>query len=79
MTLIQRAQPGGQSKLIAEGFERLEPVTAEVAGHRYSLQERRLHQASVKKPMCTKNKPTNSLPTIHSTIGCSAAGSRTSG
>ena len=37
-----------------------------------SLPERRLHQASMKKPMCTKNKPTNSLPTIHFTIGCSA-------
>jgi transposase len=42
LTLIQRAPPGGPSKLIAEGFERLEPVTAEVAGHRYSWLERRL-------------------------------------
>jgi hypothetical protein len=42
LTVIHRAQPGGQSKLIAEGFERLEPVTAEVAGHRYSWLERRL-------------------------------------
>jgi transposase len=42
LTLIHRAQPGGTSKLIAEGFERLEPVTAEVAGHRYSWLERRL-------------------------------------
>jgi transposase len=42
LTLIHRAQPGGTSKLIAEGCERVEPVTAEVTGHRYSWQERRL-------------------------------------
>jgi len=42
LTLIHRAQPGGTSKLIAEGFERLEPVTAEVAGQRYHWLERRL-------------------------------------
>jgi transposase len=42
LTLIHRAPPGGTSQLIAEGFERLEPVTAEVAGQRSSWQERRL-------------------------------------
>jgi transposase len=40
--LIHRTPPGGPRELIAEGFERVEPVTAEVAGHRYSWQERRL-------------------------------------
>jgi tetratricopeptide (TPR) repeat protein len=43
-----------------------------------SLRERRLHQASVKKPMCTKNKPTNSPRAIRFSTGCSAAVSRTS-
>jgi transposase len=42
LTVIQRAPPGGPSQLIAEGFERLEAVTAEVAGHRYSWLERRV-------------------------------------
>src|SRR5215211_1186853 len=39
---MHRAPPGGPSKLIAEGFERLEPVTADVAGQPYSWRERRL-------------------------------------
>jgi len=42
LSLIHRAQPGGTSKLIAEGFERVEPVTAAVAGQPYSWLERRL-------------------------------------
>jgi transposase len=42
VTVIHRAEPGGPSKLIAEGFERREPVTAEVAGNPYSWLERRL-------------------------------------
>ncbi|HEX9872681.1 MAG TPA: transposase [Candidatus Tectomicrobia bacterium] len=42
LTVIHRAEPGGPSKLIAEGFERREPVTAEVAGNPYSWLERRL-------------------------------------
>jgi transposase len=42
LTVMHRAPPGGPSKLIAEGFERLEPVTAEVAGQSYSWRERRL-------------------------------------
>jgi hypothetical protein len=41
------APPGGTSKLIAEGFERVEPVTAEIAGQRYSWLERRLVIRSV--------------------------------
>jgi transposase len=42
LTVIHRAPPGGPSQLIAEGFERWEPVTAEVAGQPYHWQERRL-------------------------------------
>jgi transposase len=42
LSLIHRTQPGGPPELIAKGFERVEPVTAEVAGYRYSWQERRL-------------------------------------
>jgi transposase len=42
LTVIHRAPPGGPSQLIAEGFERLEPVTAEVAGQPYSWLERRM-------------------------------------
>jgi transposase len=42
LTVIHRAPPGGPSQLIAEGFERLEPVTAEVAGQPYSWLERRV-------------------------------------
>jgi transposase len=42
LSLIHRTQPGGPPELIAAGFERVEPVTAEVAGYRYSWQERRL-------------------------------------
>jgi transposase len=42
LSLIHRTPPGGPPELIAEGFERVEPVTAEVAGHRYRWQERRL-------------------------------------
>jgi transposase len=40
--LIHRTPPGGPPELIAEGFEPVAPVTAEVAGHRYSWPERRL-------------------------------------
>jgi transposase len=42
LTVIHRSQPGGTSKLIAEGFERLEPVTGEVAGQPHRWLERRL-------------------------------------
>jgi transposase len=42
LTRIHRTQPGGPSQLIAEGFERLEPVTAEVVGQPYRWRERRL-------------------------------------
>jgi transposase len=42
LSLLHRAPPGGPPELIAEGFERVDPVTAEVAGHGYSWQERRL-------------------------------------
>ena len=42
LRLIHRTPPGGPPELIAEGFEPVEPGTAEVAGHRYSWQERRL-------------------------------------
>ena len=42
LTVIHRAPSGGPSQLIAEGFERWEPVTAEVAGQPYHWQERRL-------------------------------------
>lgn len=42
VTVIQRPQPGGSPELIAEGFERQEPVTAEVAGQPYLGLARRL-------------------------------------
>jgi transposase len=42
LRLLHRTPPGGPPERIAEGFERLEPVTAEVAGHRECWQERRL-------------------------------------
>ena len=42
LSLIHRTQAGGLPELIAEGFERVELVPAEVAGHRASWQERRL-------------------------------------
>jgi transposase len=42
LSLIHRTQAGGPPELIAEGFERVELVPAEVAGHRASWQERRL-------------------------------------
>ena len=42
LSLLHRTPPGGPRELIAEGFEQVEPVTAEVADHRYSWQERRL-------------------------------------
>ena len=42
LSLIHRPQHDGPPELSAEGFERLEPVTAEVAGHRDSWLERRL-------------------------------------
>ena len=42
LSVIHRPQPGGPPERIAEGFERLEPVTAAVAGQPYSWLERRL-------------------------------------
>jgi transposase len=42
LSLIHRPPPGGPPELIAEGVEPVAPVTAEVAGHRDSWQERRL-------------------------------------
>ncbi len=42
LTMIHRLPQEGTSELIAEGFERLEPVTAEVAGKPHSWLERRL-------------------------------------
>ena len=42
LTVILRPQPGGTPELIAEGFERLEPLTAEVAGKPHGWLERRL-------------------------------------
>jgi transposase len=42
LTLLHRAQPGGPPELSAEGFERLEPVTAEIAGRPHRWRERRL-------------------------------------
>jgi transposase len=42
LSVIHRAQPGGPPEQIAEGFERLEPVTAEVAGQPHRWRERRL-------------------------------------
>src|SRR5215813_4498934 len=47
VTVIHRPQPGGSLELIAEGFERQEPVTAEVAGQLYHWLERRLVSRSV--------------------------------
>ena len=42
LTMIHRQPPGGPPEPIAEGFERLEPVTAEVAGTPHHWLERRL-------------------------------------
>jgi transposase len=42
LTKVHRSQQDGLPELIAEGFERLEPVTAEVAGMRHCWLERRL-------------------------------------
>ena len=42
LSLIHRPPPGGPPELIAAGVERLEPVTAAVAGQPYSWRERRL-------------------------------------
>lgn len=42
VSLIHRRQPDGTRELIAEGFERLEPMTAEVAEQLHSWRERRL-------------------------------------
>jgi transposase len=42
LSLLHRTPPRGPPELIAEGFERLGPVTAEVAGHRECWQERRV-------------------------------------
>jgi transposase len=47
VTVIHRPQPGGSPELIAEGFERQEPVTAEVAGQPYHWLERRVVIRSV--------------------------------
>jgi transposase len=47
VTVIHRPQPGGPPEPIAEGFERLEPVTAEVAGKPHAWLERRLIIRSV--------------------------------
>jgi transposase len=47
VTVIHRPQPGSAPELIAEGFERQEPVTAEVAGQPYHWLERRLVIRSV--------------------------------
>jgi transposase len=44
---IRRLQPAGPPELIAEGFERLAPVTAEVAGKPHHWTERRLVIRSV--------------------------------
>jgi len=42
LSLLHRTQAGGPPERIAEGVERVESVTAEVAGHRASWQERRV-------------------------------------
>ena len=42
LSLIHRAPPDGPPELIAEGFERWEPMTGEVAGKPYHWLERRL-------------------------------------
>jgi hypothetical protein len=42
VTVIHRPPPGGPPEPIAEGFERLEPVTAEVAGKPHAWLERRV-------------------------------------
>jgi transposase len=47
LTMIHRLPQGGTSELIAEGFERLEFMTAEVAGKPHSWLERRLVIRSV--------------------------------
>ena len=47
LTGIHRPQPDGSPELIAEGFERQEPMTAEVTGQLYHWQERRLVIRSV--------------------------------
>jgi hypothetical protein len=55
--LLHRTPPGGPPELIAEGFERVEPVTAEVAGDRSSWQERRvvyLHRAGNSRSLQTR-------------------------
>jgi transposase len=47
LSLLHRTPPDGSPELIAEGFERMESMTAELAGHRYHWQERRLVIRSV--------------------------------
>ena len=47
LSLLPRTPPDGSPELIAEGFERMESMTAELAGHRYHWQERRLVIRSV--------------------------------
>jgi transposase len=42
LTMRHRAPPGGTAQLIAEGFARLESVTAEVAGQPHGWRERRV-------------------------------------
>ena len=40
--MMHPSQPGGTSRLIAKGFERVEPVTAEVAAKSHNGMEQRL-------------------------------------
>ena len=40
--MMHPSQPGGTSRLIAKGFERVEPVTAEVAAKSHNRMEQRL-------------------------------------
>jgi transposase len=49
LTVMHRAPPGGPSTLMAEGFERLAPVTADVAGQPYSWRERRVVSRSYQR------------------------------
>ena len=49
LRLLPRPQPAGPPELIAEGFERLEPVTAEIAGKPHRWLERRLLMRSVQR------------------------------
>ena len=42
LTMMHPSQPGGTSRPIAKGFERVEPVTAEVAAKSHNRMEQRL-------------------------------------